>query len=307
MALTHEDPDLALAALAGDRVVVLHGRHASEFQAGRDVDCLVEGFDPRWPLRLTGGWRLCQWHRYDLRAWYWVLERDGEFVALDTTDDPEGFGRDAVRTRSILAEMDGEPSELTRAAYLTVKRTRKGDLDPAGWARIGKVASRDPVGFTATLERLAGPGLSSLLSPVAVAGVAPEPAVVRSANRLRWIRRFGSSDASRPSPVDGARRYVERIVSPRACPCWWSDPTGRASRRWRRVSPRRAQPMFRRHAHSHWRPGILPLPGGAPRQGALRPDTAPCARGVRAAAVRRSCSGTTGSISSSARCSATYR
>ena len=66
MALTDQDTDLSLARLTGEHVLVLHGRRGDELPAGRDVDCLVEGLDPRWPLRLTGGWKLCQWHQYDL-------------------------------------------------------------------------------------------------------------------------------------------------------------------------------------------------------------------------------------------------
>jgi hypothetical protein len=277
MALTQEDPDLALAELAGDRVVVLHGRHAGELQAGRDVDCLVEGLDPRWPLRLTGGWRLCQWHRYDLRAWYWVLERDGEFVALDTTDDPEGFGRDAVRTRSILSEMDGEPSELTRVAYLTVKRVRKGTLDPEEWARIGKVASGDQAGFAAALERLAGPELASLLTPIALAGVAPEPAVVRRANRLRWMRRFGTARRTARALEMGMRRYAERILSPSGLSVLVVGPDGAGKSTLAASLPQECAPMFRRHAHSHWRPGILPRPGALLGRGPSDP-TRPHAR-----------------------------
>jgi hypothetical protein len=261
MAMSDEDPDLALAGLVGDHVVVLHGRRGDELEPGRDVDCLVEGLDPRWALRLTGGWRLCQWHRYDLRAWYWVLERDGEFVALDTTDDPGGFGRDAVRTRSILSEMDGESPEFTHVAYLTVKRVRKGTLDPTEWARIGKVASRDPVAFAATLERLAGPELASVLSPIAVAGVAPEPAVVRSANRLRWMRRFGSATRTIRALSMGARRYAERIVSPSGLSVLVVGPDGVGKSTLAASLSETCAPMFRRHSHSHWRPGVLPRPG----------------------------------------------
>jgi hypothetical protein len=279
MALSKDDPDLALAGLAGDRVVVLHGRRGDELQPGRDVDCLVEGLDTRWPLRLTGGWRLCQWHRYDLRAWYWVLERDGEFLALDTTDDPEGFGRDAVRTRSILSEMDGEPSELTHAAYLTVKRVRKGILDPAEWTRIGKVASRDPAGFAASLERLAGPELATLLASNAVAGVAPEPRVVRSANRLRWMRRFGSATRTIRALSMGARRYAERIASPSGLSVLVVGPDGVGKSTLAASISEACAPMFRRHARSHWRPGMLPRPGAVLGRRSSDP-TRPHARAV---------------------------
>jgi hypothetical protein len=279
MALTDEDPDISLAALAGDRVFLLHGRREDELRPGRDVDCLVEGLDPRWPLRLTGGWRLCQWQQYDLRAWYWVVERDGEFVALDTTDDPEGFGRDAVRTRSILAEADGGSLALTHAAYLTVKRTRKGEIDPSEWARIGKVVSRDPVGFAAVLERLAGTPLSSLLSPVAAAGVVPLRTTIRRANHLRWMRRFGSPSRAVRALSLGARRYVDRVSSPSGLSVLVVGPDGSGKSTLAARLPEACAAMFRRYAHSHWRPGILPRPGAV--LGRARSDpTRPHARGA---------------------------
>jgi hypothetical protein len=261
MALTDQDTDRSLAMLTGEHVLVMHGRLGDELPAGRDVDCLVEGLDPRWPLRLTGGWKLCQWHQYDLGSWYWVLERDGSFLALDTTDDPDGFGRDAIRTRSLLAEMDGDPSTLLHAAYLTVKRTRKGDLEPSEWEGIGKVASVDPAAFTAALDRLGGTRLSSVLAPAALAGVAPANTTIRRANRLRWGRRFGSPARVARAMTLGARRYVDRFISPTGLSVLVVGPDGSGKSTVAARLPQTCAAMFRRHAHSHWRPGVLPRPG----------------------------------------------
>ena len=261
MALTDQDTDLSLARLTGEHVLVMHGRRGDELPAGRDVDCLVEGLDPRWPLRLTGGWKLCQWHQYDLGSWYWVLERDGAFLALDTTDDPDGFGRDAIRTRSVLAEMDGDPSTLLHAAYLTVKRTRKGDLEPSEWEGIGKVASVDPGAFTAALDRLGGTRLSSVLAPAALAGVAPADTTIRHANRLRWVRRFGSPARVARAMRLGARRYVDRFINPTGLSVLVVGPDGSGKSTVAARLPQICAAMFRRHAHSHWRPGVLPRPG----------------------------------------------
>lgn len=261
MALTDQDTDRSLARLTGEHVLVMHGRRGDELPAGRDVDCLVEGLDPRWPLRLTGRWKLCQWHQYDLGSWYWVLERDGAFLALDTTDDPDGFGRDAIRTRSLLAEMDGDPSTLLHAAYLTVKRTRKGDLEPSEWERIGKVASLDPAAFTAALDRLGGTRLSSVLAPAALAGVAPADTTIRRANRLRWIRRFGSPARAARAMTLGARRYVDRFINPTGLSVLVVGPDGSGKSTVAARLPQICAAMFRRHAHSHWRPGVLPRPG----------------------------------------------
>ncbi|MDP9208221.1 MAG: hypothetical protein M3O65_06920, partial [Actinomycetota bacterium] len=103
--------------------------------SGLDVDCAVTGLDRRWPLRLPDGWRLCQVLHYDLKGWYWVLERDGQVVCLDTVDDPRGLGRDGFPTARFHAEEDLTAPAEVQAAYLTAKRVRKGDLRDAEWAR----------------------------------------------------------------------------------------------------------------------------------------------------------------------------
>ncbi len=260
--------------MVGDRVLVLHGPREEEGLSGRDVDCIVEGLDLRWPLRLGDGWRLSQWFRYDLRAWYWQLERHGEYVAVDTTDDPDGFGRDTLRTHAFLAHVDTEPSPLLRAAYLTVKRVRKGMLEPAEWARIGRVASTDPGVFAAELECVAGPAMSALLAPAAIEGVPPTPLLVRTARRLRWIRRFGSPVRIVRAVSLGARRYNKRIVNPAGLSILIVGPDGAGKSALAGRLPDACAPMFRRHAHSHWRPGILPRPGsivGRPQSDPTQP------------------------------------
>ena len=122
----------------------------------------MTGLDRRWPLRLPDGWRLCQVLHYDLKGWYWVLERDGQVVCLDTVDDPRGLGRDGFPTARFHPEQDLTAPAEVQAAYLTAKRVRKGDLRDAEWARIGRLAGRDPGGYRAALaavvgDRLVGP------------------------------------------------------------------------------------------------------------------------------------------------------
>lgn len=259
--MTAEDRVLELIEMVGDRAVVLHGPREEGGLSGRDVDCVVDGLDLRWPLRLPEGWRLCQWYRYDLRAWYWALERHGEFIAVDTADDPDGLGRDAVRTRSLVSRLDGQPSSLLHAAYLTVKRVRKGMLDPAEWGRIGMVASADPTRFAAELQGIAGSAMSSLLAPVAIAGVSPTPDVVRRAIRLRWLRRFGSPTRAVRALTIGSRRYLERIANPAGLYVQIVGPDGAGKSMLAERLPLVCAPMFRRHVRSHWRPGVLPRPG----------------------------------------------
>src|SRR5688572_29440906 len=81
-----------LLRLLGERALMLHTPDPRSELSGADYDCAVFNLDRLWPLRLTGGWSLCQCVHYDLLGWYWVLERDGDVFALDTVVDPEGLG-----------------------------------------------------------------------------------------------------------------------------------------------------------------------------------------------------------------------
>jgi hypothetical protein len=259
--LTSPDPGVALASLVGERVVVLHGPIGADDLSGNDVDCLVDRTDFLWPLRLTGGWQLCQWFRYDLRGWFWIVERDGEFLALDTVDDPMGLGRDALRTREIIGSIHGEPGASLRAAYLTIKRIRKVNVEPSEWLGIGALASQDPNGYLAELELVAGRALASLLGERTLEGVAPDPTIVRQAGRARWIRRFGSPGRIVGALSLGAQRYVQRVVHPDGLRVLVVGPDGAGKSTLAEALPDVTRPMFKRHAHSHWRPGLLPRPG----------------------------------------------
>jgi hypothetical protein len=68
---------------------------------GGDFDCAVQGLDRLRPMRADKSWRLCQCLRYDLSGWYWVLEREGEVIAIDTLDDPRGIGHYGFPTRRL--------------------------------------------------------------------------------------------------------------------------------------------------------------------------------------------------------------
>ena len=122
-----------LLPLIGDRVFVVQPRRSSDTEGGGgDVDMVVSGLDPSWPLRLPTGWRLCQVLHYDIKGWYWVLDHDGETIALDTVDDPEGLGRDGIPTDRLieLAERHPETGE---------GRIPDGQAGPQGAERLRRL------------------------------------------------------------------------------------------------------------------------------------------------------------------------
>src|ERR687895_476342 len=56
---------LQIARLAARRMRVIQPPSEwGEAEGGTDLDCIVEGIDATWPLRLPPQWRLCQVLRY---------------------------------------------------------------------------------------------------------------------------------------------------------------------------------------------------------------------------------------------------
>ncbi|HEX2195595.1 MAG TPA: hypothetical protein VHJ76_01610, partial [Actinomycetota bacterium] len=146
--------------LLGEKAEPIHmPLGAPEGVGGGDVDCLVWRLDETWPLRLPAGWRLLQILRYDTVAWYWILERGGEVIAIDTLADPDGTGQYAWPVGAETLPLG--PGQ--RASYLTTKRLRKGIRREAEWARIAELARSDPEAFRATLGGPFG-GLAGVLA-----------------------------------------------------------------------------------------------------------------------------------------------
>jgi hypothetical protein len=229
--------------------------------SGLDVDCAVDGLDPRWPLRLADGWRLCQCLHYDLKGWYWVLERDGQVVCLDTVDDPSGLGRDGFPTARFGPADDLTAPEVVQAAYLTAKRVRKGDLREAEWRRIGRLAADDPDGYRSALAEVVGPRLAGRLAGPALAGRPPEAAVGRRARRRQLLRRYRTPTRAVGGLAVGLRRELERVTRPTGLLVVVAGPDGSGKSSLADALPGRLTAMFRRGARIHWRPGLLPRPG----------------------------------------------
>jgi hypothetical protein len=264
-----------IVALIGERAVILHAPSTNEAGAGlsgRDVDCAISQLDPMWPLRLRDGWRLCQELHYDLRGRYWVLEREGEVVALDTIEDPLGFGRDGIRTEAFLEGNWDRPSPGIRAAYLTIKRLRKGIASNQEWARIGRLAGENRAEYERALVLGAGPRLAGLVLRDALEGHPPSFEVASRARLLLRVRRFGSTTRLGSALWFGARRYVRRVKDPTGLRVLIVGPDGSGKSTLAERLPALAEGMFKRHRHIHWRPGVLPRPGAVVNRGPSDPS-----------------------------------
>lgn len=229
--------------------------------SGLDVDCAVADLDPHWPLRLPDGWRLCQSIHYDLKGWYWVLERAGQVVCLDTIDDPTGLGRDGFPSARFADNQGLTAPPEVQAAYLTAKRVRKGDLRRTEWARIGRLAGANPDRYRRALEAAVGSRLSGRLAGPALHGQPPAPAVGRRARRLQLARRYRTPARALTGLALGLRRELKRVRRPTGLVVVVAGPDGSGKSTLAGTLPEACAAMFRRGARIHWRPGLLPRPG----------------------------------------------
>jgi hypothetical protein len=253
---------LDLISLLGDRVILLHAPSTDGAEpdlGGRDVDCAVLGLDPLWPLRLGDGWRLCQCLHYDLKGWYWVIERQGRMVSLDTIDDPTGLGRDGFPTRLLAGAPAAAPDEV-RAAYLAAKRLRKGMPSAPEWARIGRLAQASPPGFLDALAAVVGGRAARSLLQSSLEGRPPEPAVWRRARQRQRLRRIRTPARAVTALAVGARRQLRRITHPTGLFILVVGPDGSGKSTLARSLPELCGGAFRRALRYHWRPQFLPPP-----------------------------------------------
>ena len=249
--------------LLGHHVWVLNapGLEGSDavHQSG-DVDCAVEGLDQSWALRLGDDWRVCQQLQYNAVSCYWVLERNGQVLAIDTLTDPDGIGLDAFPT-TILTHTDAEPTPAHRAAYLTAKRLRKGIRAPAEWERIAKLAGEDPAAYLGSLSAVLGTRMGRTIGTGVLEGRCFDASTWRRARAVQIVRRFRSPRRILVASVLGARRLVERAARPSGLFVLLVGPDGSGKSTLGALIPEVCQKLFRRAASWHSRPAVLPRPG----------------------------------------------
>lgn len=238
--------------------------------SGGDIDVVASGVPRWWPLGLQGA-RLCQILRYDVTGWYWILDVDGRPIAVDTLVDPRGIGKYAFPIRASEARLqDLEPAPpAVRAAYLALKRLRKGDRSTRAWAAIAGLAGEDPAGTTRLLTEALGNRAGRALADASLQGHPPDP---RSWRRLR-----GRQRRARIRGVRGgvelawamAARWVGRIVQPSGLVVAVVGPDGAGKSTLAERLPEATSGLFRRSTRVHFRPGLLPS------RASLRGETGP--------------------------------
>jgi phosphotransferase family enzyme len=258
---TDHDILAPLLSLIAARVLLVHPRRSAQTDGGGDVDLFVEGLDPNWPLRLPSDWRLCQVLHYDVRGWYWVLDRESETLALDTVDDPKGLGRDGFPTGRLI-ELGEQYPDAARAAYLAAKRVRKGIKDPSDWKRIVEGAAREPDAYERALSLAFGDRVAGLLaSGVGDRWTVPPDDIMRSAKRVQWLRRRATPSRLVGSTLGSVGRWYRRIAQPTGLFVLVAGPDGTGKSTLAEALPEICEGPFRRQMHLHWRPGLLPRAG----------------------------------------------
>jgi hypothetical protein len=245
MTTTEIHPDLL--SLLGREVFVVHA-------GGGDVDCVVRDLDRRWPLRADREWRLCQALHYEPGSYFWILDRAGQTVKLDTVTRPGIHGRNAFPRRDV-------STPAARAAYLTAKRLRKRRGDASAWAEIGELASADDAAFGAHLADVFGTRVAERLCDMIRAGHVPDAALWRRAVRARALMRFRRPDRVAVNAAADAVRVAGRVLRPTGLRVLVVGPDGTGKSTLGKSLPDACDGLFRRVLHIHWRPRLLPRPG----------------------------------------------
>ena len=251
-------------------------------EEGTDIDCAVSDPDKTWPLRVTdasGRWRVLQKMHYDFGGWYWILDHDGDVIAIDALDDPMGIGRDGFSTDFALNQRGLLPPLHVRAAYFTLKRLRKGDFSSKQWSQIKDAAETDPNGYRQVLVGPLGSRNVELLTDALRAGGHPSEVLLRKLARAQKLRRFRSPNRVMRGLVVGAKRWLERGTQPSGVIVEVVGPDGSGKSTLAGALPDACYRLFRRSAHFHWRPHLLPAPGRV--VGRDSDSTAPHARPPR--------------------------
>lgn len=228
---------------------------------GGDVDCAVPELDRSWPLGLTGGWKLCQCLHYDITGWYWVLERDGEVVRLDTLDDPRGIGRYGIPTGADTRRNGTTAPSHVRAAYLTSKRLLKGNGDPEEWAGIRAIARDEPQAYTDAVREVFGNPVGTELAQAVLHRGSPSSELRLRARGAQRHHRFRTPLRMVGIPALELARALGRIARPTGLVVLVAGPDGSGKSTLARALPGACDGLFRRDAYQHWSPGLLPRPG----------------------------------------------
>ncbi|MGI8773566.1 MAG: hypothetical protein ACR2KQ_00935 [Actinomycetota bacterium] len=228
---------------------------------GGDVDCIVENVDQQWPLRLPRGWTLQQRLHYDVTGWMWTLRHPRGWLRIDALEDPLGVGRYGFPTHLALGGR-ALPASAARAVYLTSKRIRKRSTSSEDWQAITELAQRDRQTYEKATGRILGRKTGGRVTDAVLAGAMPSPAVLRRAARNQLLRRMSHPVRLAVLIAGGIRRAANRIAHPTGAYVVIVGPDGSGKSTLARSLPGACSELFRGSEHFHWRPGLLPRPGG---------------------------------------------
>lgn len=268
------DPDALerLLDLIGEEVCVLRATWPPEGRIQSDIDCAVRGIDLAWPLRLREDQLLIQHRGYDLNSWLWIVETEGQLVWFDCIQDPRGIGRYKFPTSLIRCAGGRLPEASVRAAYMTLKKLRKGVTDPEQWASVRLLAAHDQIAYREILRPVVGRNLERKIS-LFIEGSSsdPSPRLRKRVRAASWVRRFRDPLAALTGLRLGVVRWVSRFLYPTGLRVTLAGPDGTGKSTVAAELPKACRGAFLRYRHAHWRPGLLPPLGRLKRSAGGNP------------------------------------
>ena len=235
--------------------------------------------------------------RHGPTGWYWVLDVDDHPVAVDVLDDPLGIGPYCFPNRMAFGIPESSLPAV-RAAFVTVKRIRKGSRESKDWPAIAHMAAIDAEKYVDCLDVSLGERLARRVSGDILAGQMPSAeAFDRAALALR-LRRIRTPEHALRLLRSSASRLIDRLAHPTGLSIVIVGPDGTGKSTLAAAITRDLQGYFWRNRHIHWRPGVLPRPGALVGASASGTDQ-PHASAPHGIAGSLPSSFTTGSTSSS--------
>jgi thymidylate kinase len=215
-------------------------------------------------------WQVVQDLHYDVPSCRYVVLRrlNGDrphLLALDICSDPWGINRYRLSSFTLLKDRRPlrnfyVPSPAIEAFYILIKRIQKGYLPQRDVERIAWLQTQQAEKFSQLLHRYLGntaaEEIQSLLDARAWDQLASRVGFYRTCLRRQdWLRRPGLR--IRYWAYELARRF-RRFVQPTGMVMVILGPDGSGKSTVAKGLMQWVSKAFRRTAHYHWRPGVLP-------------------------------------------------